>query len=324
MRTGLRGLALAAAAVSLVAATVTWRTVVVRPSKVGVAPPATMTSPPSPASSPAGTIAGTEGRAPSVAPRAPVIPQEPVAVATVRDELMAVAALHQIGADLGDPVEVARENGKITVKGSGLSAELQQRIRDAMALLPRVAVQFSETPLVPTEPPASVAVPTAPRIPDRLAEQLGGRAQFESFSSQLLDHNEAAMTRAYALRRLAQQFPAEAELRLDSADQALLHRLGREHLEVLRSEFATVERLAAPVLSPLGAATAPQAGVTAASWQAAEEGLFRSARLVETRLTMLLGAAAPDQPAAGLPGNLAVALAQLQQDVQQCERLLTR
>ena len=40
----------------------------------------------------------------------------------------------------------------------------------------------------------------------RIEERLGGRPQFERFSGSVLDWTDSAMTRAYALRRLAQQF----------------------------------------------------------------------------------------------------------------------
>ena len=49
--------------------------------------------------------------------------------------------------------------------------------------------------------------------PARIEQRLGGRPQFERFSGQILDWTDSAMSRAYALRRLAQQFPRERRKR---------------------------------------------------------------------------------------------------------------
>jgi hypothetical protein len=165
----------------------------------------------------------------------------------------------------------------------------------------------------------------APRIPSRLETQLGGRPQLESFSSQLLGRDEAAMARAYALRRLAQQFPAEAERQLSDGDLRLLKNLGREHVAALAREVTAIDRTASPVLASMGAAAPSRPSRNdAATWQAAAENLFRSASQVETLLAALLGATTPDRPASNLPAQLASSVAQLQADVQQCERLLTQ
>ena len=58
-----------------------------------------------------------------------------------------------------------------------------------------------------------------PPFQARLEEQLGRTSQFERFSSQLLDGSETVMSRAYALRRLAQQFPPDVERQLNAGDR---------------------------------------------------------------------------------------------------------
>jgi hypothetical protein len=320
-----RWIALAGAAVCLMAATVTWRTAILRPAKERVAPDVRPASPPQQSNSPASTILRPEGPAPSGALRAPETSGESTPTATVHDQLMVVDALHRIGADLGDPIEVALKDGRVVVSGSGLVPERQEQVREAVAPLAQVVVQFPAQQVVPATPPNGIGAPEVPRYPSRLAEQLGGGTQFESISSQLLDHSDAAMTRVYALRRLAQQFPVDTEARLNSADQSLLHQLAREHVEALVREVASLERVASPVLAAIGA-TLPTISPSGAAtdWQSAGEHLFRSARGVETLLSMLLGVSAPDRPTEDLPQQLAMALARLHQDVQQCERFLTR
>ena len=146
--------------------------------------------------------------------------------AGVAEELQVVAALHQVGADLGDPVEIARESGQILVSGTGIPPQHQKQIHEALDSMPGVVVRFSEPGAgapsgpegTPPETPAlrDSAGSAPPPFQARLEERLGGRPQFERFSSQLLDGSDAVMSRAYALRRLAQQFPPDVERQLSA------------------------------------------------------------------------------------------------------------
>jgi hypothetical protein len=273
--------------------------------------------------SPASTIARADGVMPSVPDRAPVREEAAAPAASIADELRAVATLHRLGADLGDPVEVARNGAYVVVGGTGVAPELQRQIREALVAEPKVLLRFSDPRAAPPAPARdSTPVKTpAPSVPGPLEAQLGGRAQLERLSAQLLDHDEAAMTRVYALRRLAEQFPPEAEHQLSPEDQRLLKDLGRQHVAALARESAAIDGLAFPLLAAHGAA--PPA--TSASWQTAVQNLFAAARQVETLLPVWLGATAPDRdstPALDLPSQLSTALAQLQSDVQQCELIL--
>jgi hypothetical protein len=205
---------------------------------------------------------------------------------------------------------------------------LQRQIREALASEPKVLLRFAEAPAAPpASPPPSNATPVKPAasaVPNPLEGHLGGRAQLERFSAQLLDQDETAMTRVYALRRLAEQFPPEAEHQLSPEDQRILKDLGRQHVAALAEARAAIDRLASPVLVSPGALLQPGRAGPAPSWQAATQNLFLSARQVETLLPAWLGATAPDRDSApvNLPQQLSTALAQLQSDVQQCELLL--
>jgi hypothetical protein len=281
--------------------------------------------------SPASTITRADGVRPSVPGRASVPEKAAAPPASVADELRAVAVLHRLGADLGEPVEVARSGAYVVVGGTGVAPGMQRQIREALVAEPNVLLRFTEPVTAPpvSSPPARDAtlLKGSPGVPSALEAQVGGRAQLEALSTQLLDRDEAAMARVYALRRLAEQFPAEAERQLSPGDQQVLKDLGRQHVAALAREAAAVTGLASPLLSP---SAFPEAGqiTDAASWQRATQNLFASARQVETLLPAWLGVTAPDRdtaparPANDLPRQLSTALAQFQIDVQQCERLL--
>ena len=64
------------------------------------------------------------------------------------------------------------------------------------------------------------------------------------------------MTRAYALRRLAQQFSAEAESQMSAEDRRVLHKLGREHLAAFAKDAQRVATTVNPVLKGMAAGSA--------------------------------------------------------------------
>jgi hypothetical protein len=163
-----------------------------------------------------------------------------------------------------------------------------------------------------------------PAFQARLEERLGGRPQYERFSSQLLDESDAAMARAYALRRLAQQFPPDMERQLSMEDRHTLGNLWRDHLAAFAKESGQMEAALTPLLRSLGGTVARlDVRSEPAAWQPATEELVGAARRVETLLAVLLGMAPPDNPAADTPSQLLAALAQLRASQEHCQRLLS-
>jgi len=269
-------------------------------------------------------------------PVRPAVPSRPAAIApegsaSISDELQVLAALHGIGADLGDPVEVKFSNGRVEVSGVGVSTERQRQIRGLLETMPRVEVAFSDPGAAPAPPQAAAPEPApvfspAPKLQTGLEQQLGGRAELERFSSRVLDWNEAAMARAYALRGLAQRFPAGSESSMAAEDRRVLRQMAREHIDALAVHIRGMESVLAPVLTGLGGAVPPQpsepSSVTA--WQPASEQVFRSSRRVEVLVSLLLGVASGEKPSADLPGTLLVALKDLRANLEQCQRLLAQ
>ena len=289
---------------------------------------------------PASTIsAGTTGGMPRQPGVPPALLEAPAAETTspspFSEELMVVSALHQVGADLGDPVAISREGKDVLVTGTGIAPLRQQQLHGLLDRLPHVVVRFSDPALPNNDFPASnqpVQSEPAARdaagsekspYPARIEERLGGRPQFERFSGQVLEWTDSAMTRAYALRRLAQQFPAVSEQGMSSEDRRTLHALGREHLAALSKDCGRIVTTVSPVLAGLGAGTAPrESGVERSAWQPASEDLLSSARRVETLLAQVLGAGSGERIAENPPAQLATAMAQLSARIEQCQRLL--
>jgi hypothetical protein len=289
---------------------------------------------------PASTIsAGTTGGMPRQPGVPPALLEAPAAETTspspFSEELMVVSALHQVGADLGDPLAITREGKDVLVSGTGIAPLRQQQLHGLLDRLPHVVVRFSD-PVFPanafpaskqpvqSEPAAREAAgPEKSPYPARIEERLGGRPQFERFSGQVLEWTDSAMTRAYALRRLAQQFSATSEAAMSTEDRRTLHALGREHLASLSKDCARIVTTVSPVLAGLGVGAAPQpAAQERTAWQSASEDLLSSARRVESLLAQVLGAGSGERAAENPPAQLAAAMAQLSGHIEECQKLL--
>jgi hypothetical protein len=268
-----------------------------------------------------GSTAGSPFKAPAPAPV-----REP---ATIGDELQVLAALNRVGADLGDPIEVSRSEGDILVTGVGIAPQRQQEIQDALRSQKHVVVRFSESEPASIQPesdaPADRMVNAdIQRLQARMAEQIGGRMYFAQLGAQVLDLSEPMMSRAYALRRLAEQIPMEVEPELSAQDWQILRSLRREHTAALRRQAAEIDRLVRPALasSVEGSARAEPDGATSSGqWQPATEELFQSARRVDRLLAAVFGAATGESSGDQLPSQLQASLAQLHARLEAYDRL---
>jgi hypothetical protein len=278
--------------------------------------PAELTAPPAPNVAADSTRPSVEPvLSPSSVTKLDEMPK-PAPAATVGDELAVLVALHQVGADLGDPIEVRRASGQILVDGTGIDPERRRQIEQALPHTPNVVVHFSDAdaaapqPAKPVRGDAPVSHETA-ALQSRIEKQAGGRANYERLASDVLDSNDTLMSRAYALRRIAERFPAGIEPEMTAADRQVLRGLWRDHAAALQHEAARMERLLQPVLAPLGAGIIPATPPSAASWQAGTGELFTIARRLETLTAVMLGVA-PGQTAGGdIPAQVLSTLAQL-------------
>jgi hypothetical protein len=236
--------------------------------------------------------------------------------ASISEELRVIAALHEIGADLGDPLEVNLVDGRVLVSGVGVPAARQREIRRALEDIPHVTVQFSEAS-VGGVAASDAGVDSEPasrsNMQSRLEQQFGGRAEFERASGQLLEIADSAMARVYALRSLAQRFPDGTTM--PAADATRLRDLARHHVSVLSTHVNDLHRALAPVLVSLGGRSAQGRPATARAWQPATEDLFRASRRMELLLSSLLGAS-PDAAAGHLPTELLAALADVKVEAE--------
>jgi hypothetical protein len=217
--------------------------------------------------------------------------------------------------------------GQIVVSGSGIPSQRQQQIHGLLDRLPHVTVRFDD-PSLPASNPAQEPVtrdaagPEKPKYPARLEARLGGRPQFERFSGQVVDWTDSAMSRVYALRRLAQQFPAEAEAQIRPEERRTLHGWVREHATALAKDLRKITTTVNPVLTSIGGSIGAPATPASASWQSASEELFANGRRTETLIASVLGLSAAAPANEDATSQLLNALAQFTATADHCLRVL--
>lgn len=253
---------------------------------------------------------------PVVEPRASSVPVEtPVGPA---DTLRVLAALHQIGADVDDPLAVTEDRSAqaVVVRGSGISPGRQQEIARAVGQVPRAIVRFQTE----TNAPAHLSRPAhetnSAHMPagvrHRWEAAFGGPVGLQEATDRMLDASSSMLARANALRILAEKVPAGAEQRLSPGDQALLRTLRRDHAQRISELFRTMEEdLARLLAAPLPAASVPPAE----HWQAGVASLVRGARAADALLNRMLAGSYADTSTGDLLRALTTQLEVLRADI---------
>lgn len=232
----------------------------------------------------------------SVTPAPEVARVTPPAADDAVEELHLFAALRDIGADLGEQIEIAPSGvGKLRVSATGLPQQRRETLQSALASLPGVELRFIELNPVPvpdiqthTPAPDTVSVPSALQL--RIERALGGNSAMEHFADQVLESSGMAMARAHALRNLAARFPPHVESRLGDGDFAMLNRLRADHADALARAVTEVSQVVDPMLSALGAPShqTSEPPLRTSTWQDATETLFETTSRADHLLTMLV------------------------------------
>jgi len=183
-------------------------------------------------------------------------------------EVEALQALHEERICLREPVEVRRAGAVVEVAGLVSRQEIKQELMARLASLELAGVAVLRLKTVQealwegggvAEQVSSAAaispirVQARPRTADDWllahfskegalpSDELGRRVA--DFCNRAVSLAEAALSDAWALRRLQQQFPAERAARLDAKSLRVLERLARDHLTELRVELETANML---------------------------------------------------------------------------------
>jgi hypothetical protein len=233
-------------------------------------------------------------------------------------KLEVFSALHRIGADLGEPIEIRQSGDHLLVIGTGLTTTRQEQLRSALSQIPSVELRFDDAKANPrsSNTPADRNSATTAPIQSRLQAQLGGRESAEDFTNRALDASDMMMAHLHALRALARAFPADIERGLASGDQDVLRSLRNDHSMALSQRVADLQRILKPVIPQGPAATVPE---SASNWQTSAEAMFVAAQQFDDSLNASLAGPGGGEDAGF--AKLAVALSRLQSQLSSYERV---
>ena len=245
------------------------------------------------------------------------------AVSLFHTELLVFSALRRVGADLGEPVEVAPEDGRLKVTGSGLTTARKQQLQKSLAGIPNVYVDLEDTTgnQRAGNPPADRITPATAPPQLRLQTILGSPGSAENFINRVLDQSDEAMARAHALRTLSQTFSSAVENLLTPGDHDILAGLRNDHAAALAQRLEELRNTLHPILNPQRQAAGTLPGVsTDHTWQTAAQSLFAAAQNMDQTLNGAFAGARSDVEDNDFE-RIAGALGRLEMQLEQFRRV---
>jgi hypothetical protein len=217
-------------------------------------------------------------------------------------EVQVVAALHRVGADLGEPIEITRDpQGQVVVTATSLDSGRRAQVQQALAAVSGVQLKFQDARPAGRGPARAAALVEGGRLPwqTELEQILGSRAAVESFGNSVLDLSDNVVARAHALRRLDEQFAAA---QLDPSERALVDQIAAEHRTELGKSAADLRKRVAPILAKLGTGI-----FTSTKWP-----LLTAAQQTDQWLNVIFAGAATDRNLEQAAAELGRALGSLE------------
>jgi hypothetical protein len=260
------------------------------------------------------TAAGAPHATPPAAQPAPATVS--VRPAGPGEELQVVAALHRIGADLGEPIEVRREGAGVLVSVTGLDVRRQNEVKAALSGLAPVRLQFSEFERRENQAAARRPAPQVDVANPLLAElqaALPAGVSTADLADQLTEGTDRIIERVYALRVLARRFPVETAAQMTASEIATLHGIVRDHSSAIAPPVSAIERLLQPILPQANPAHSAES-----TWQDAAQAMLADAR----GLDQALHTAGGSGDAGARKTRAARALADLQQRLARIRTLI--
>jgi len=193
----------------------------------------------------------------------PIRKELPDAAELAISELQAQAALHRIGADLGEQITVRQgADGLVQVDGVAEDESRKRQIAAALTGIPftelrvktiaQTAIHQQPSHALPTPNPSSLATVVAanpPLLEEQLKQRFPDTDQRIEYVNQSLALCQNASARAWALNRLADHYTPKQVALLDRGAQQQLQRLLTDHISALREDVSRLQNQLGQVLS---------------------------------------------------------------------------
>jgi len=188
-----------------------------------------------------------------------VIVRTPEAPRDRNVEVHILAALHRVGADLGDPIEVQFADRHWKVLAIESNPARVETLRQVIGALSGVELVLNPERLVIeglSEPPAATRDAKSPAAVLIFASQLeryfGSRAELNSAADRALDRSQAILARAHALDRLDREFPPNIAKELGAPEIETLRMIRADHYRAAASMRRGLETDFALLAAALG------------------------------------------------------------------------
>lgn len=271
----------------------------------------------------------------------------PVAAATSRiadvaesamTELQVRATLHNLGADLGEQIDVRPEkDGSVRVDAVAADDARRQQLIASLQSIPRtrlhietVAQAAEHQQISRASGPVRVAViaSATPLLETTLKQRFPDNDQRTAYINQTLSLAQGASARAWALNRLAERYTPQQIALLDAASRQRLGMLLGDHLSALREDINRLQSQLGQVLSPSSntaaantassKSTSPETGEHADDWRTHAHRVHSSVETVDESVAVLMTGSSTDEkddPEA-IEIGLRTTLTQLQAELQ--------
>ncbi len=229
----------------------------------------------------------------------PVAPAVPTPAQLLDAELQARVALHTVGADLGEQVDVIHEERALVVVVRGLAntSGRKQELVGALQGIPNLEIRLHTVEEAMAErgsqeiaaPDREVAVSGHPALEERLVERFPNVRERSAFVNRALGLFDQALAHAWALRHLEERYTPDQVGLLSQSDRQTLELLMRDHVATIRQGISDGEQLLGPfVLRTPTTLENPGKPRTEEDWRKSEHEVFQSVEEIQADVAKLL------------------------------------
>jgi len=207
-------------------------------------------------------------------------------------------ALHRIGADLGEPLEIRASGEALVVTGTLDDPTRRDRVKQAVRGLPQVSTDLKVTAadadsLAGAQPIGPAATAESPLLAQQLLRDRPDSDARSAFISDAVHLSHSVLRHSWALERLAKRYPRSSQEALQPKTRASLQQLAAAHETAIRAALRRGASLWRPYVE-LNAAPAGEKAGGRLLWQESAPAILQAAQEFDHATQRLLSASASD------------------------------
>ncbi len=184
------------------------------------------------------------------------LPLRPVAAPPSVSELVhaeaeARVALHILGADLGEPIDISSDGKEVLISGLVDTSARKQSLLQALQMIPHLQINLTSVAeagdkadrLALKDDNPVIVVESAPLLDDELHATFPEPEARTKFVNDVLETTMNAINRAWSLRRLSDRYTNDVSSRLDTVSGRKVELLIRDDAGLLQQELDKVQLL---------------------------------------------------------------------------------